>query len=38
MSTIKREDTEKVRESEKNGNKNNDDDIWNNIYIKEDNK
>ena len=38
MSTIKREDTEKVKESEKNGNKNNDDDIWNNIYIKEDNK
>ena len=38
MSTIKREDTEKVRESERNGNKKNEDDLWNNIDIKEDNK
>ena len=38
MSTIKREDTEKVKENEKNGNKKNEDDIWNNFCIKEDNK
>ena len=38
MSTIKREETEKVRESERNGNKKNEDDLWNNIDIKEDNK
>ena len=38
MSTIKREDTEKVKENERNGNKKNEDDIWNNICIKEDNK
>ena len=38
MSTIKREDTEKVRESERNGNKKNEEDLWNNIDIKEDNK
>ena len=38
MSTIKREDTEKEKENEKNGNKKNEDDIWNNFCIKEDNK
>ena len=38
MSTIKKEEYEKMKINEINVSKKSDDDIWNNIYIKEDNK